>query len=663
MSDSTVVSRASLCILHLDDGVGWRGGQQQVAFLIREQLQAGHRPILLCPRAAPLAERVGEMGVECEAFDLSAGWWSRVVHGRAALSRLVVRHAPDVVHAHTSHTHFLLQMATGRSRPLRVVTRRLARVSRAALSRLKYGRGIDLFVAVSAAVGRALVASGASPARIAVAHSAIDPARFDSPPARALVLAGLGIPPTARVIGSLGSLVPQKAHLDLIEAFARLARYDPGLHLLILGEGVLRPDLEAAARRTGAGDRIHLPGFRSDLGDILPHLELMAFPSLFEGMPNAVLDALAAGVAVVATPAGGTGEVISDDVGGVLVPFHSPRRLAAAVAGLLANPAHRRRLAAAGRARVLERHVPAVMAARTEEAYRQALERRRYGRPEGATRGSRGHLVAVESGDEAIAGELAARASEGRDLPPAPGPVTMTVGATGRGPTWMGPLAGRDAVIKLHRHGGLVGRLLDSLPGHRAEMWMGTARVRHEMWVGETGRARGAPLPEPLGWLAVRAGLLRRLYAVTARVADAVPLDRALQASAGSAHVGLVRAAARAVARLHHAGVRHGDLNMGNLLWSEAIREVIVIDLARAHLRPRLGADDRARDLARLERSALKILGAEAVSGRERWRFLAAYQQERAWLEPLPDRRRSTQDLLGVLRRYRLLFPLHGVTG
>ena len=654
---------SSLRVLHLDDGRDWRGGQQQVALLVREQIRAGHRPILLCPRGAPLADRVREMGAECRLFDLSAGWWSRLVNGRRALVQLVERHRPDVVHAHTSHTHLLVQLLSRRRpRPLRVVTRRLGWISGSAPSRLKYARGIDLFVAVSEAVRRALIASGAPVARVAVAHSAIDPSRFEAPPPRGEVLASLGIPLPARVIGSLGSLVPQKAHLDLVEAFARLARQDPGLHLLIVGDGPLRSRLEASARRHGLEDRVHLPGFRSDLGRLVPHMDVMAFPSLFEGMPNAVLDALAAGVPVVATPAGGTGEVIGDQVGGVLVPFHSPRRLAEAVAGLLADPDRGRRLAAAGRARVLERHVPAVMAARTEEAYRQALAARASpsrSRPVPPRVGGR---LEVWASDPAVASAMAARAGEPGELSPEDQQTAQgMVGPTGRGPIWTARLAGRAAVIKLHRRGGLPGRLLALLPRRMPELWCGTRRVRREARVAGNGRARGAPVPEAMAWLAVRVGPFRRLYAASAQVLGAVPLDRALRSPEGPGRPHLVRAAARAAARLHDAGLVHGDLNLGNLLWLPGEGRVQIVDLASARVRPRLGAGRRGADLARLERSALKILGAAAMPGRERLRFVVAYQRERAWLEPLPDPRRSTRALVTALRWRRALFPLHGV--
>ncbi len=648
-----------LTILHLDDGREWRGGQQQVSLLCREQVRSGHRPVILCPPGSPLARWAAEAGIPAREARLAGELHPASV---AAVRREVTALRPLIVHAHTSHAHTLaLLAARGPGRPLRVVARRLAgRPPRGLSARLKYGRRVDLFIAVAGAVGRELVAAGVEPEQVAVVPSAIDPARFASPPPREAALSRFGLPAGCRLVGTLGSLVPQKSHADLVAAFARLAPGRPDLHLVILGEGPLRPDLLRQARDLGLASRIHLPGFRADAGALVPHLAVLALPSVFEGMPNALLDGLAAGVPVVATPAGGTREVLGDDEGGLVVPFHAPRRLAEAIARLLDHPGEARRLMEEGRRRVLAGHVPQALAAGTEAAYRVALERRAAGGeepPRGAVRS-----WSVEGPvDRDLRRVLLAEGGLAAE-------DTGRAGPTGRGPVWRGSLGGRAAVLTQHRRGGLGGRLLRPLPGGLDALYLGDGRLRRTRAVTARFRARGGAAPEALAWLSRRRGLLRQLYSASAEWRGGLTADQILDRSRKPGREAWLAAAGRALARWHQAGLVHPDLNLGNILARQPAGrrpgpgDLVVIDLDGAALAQRPGTAVRARALARLERSALKVLGREAPGPRQRLRLLAAYGREWAEHEGKPPQEgdRLVRRLLPALRRRRRLFPLHG---
>jgi hypothetical protein len=248
------------------------------------------------------------------------------------------------------------------------------------------------------------------------------------------------------------------------------------------------------------------------------------------------------------------------------------------------------------------------------------------------------------------------------DLPAADGP-------TGRGPVLLDSVGGRPAVLKVLRRGGWPGRLLGWLPGDGASLFPGEGRVRRATRVATDFRARGGAAPRPLGWLSMSAGPLRRLVLVTEELAGTVTLDRPLAAERGRQRAALLAAAGQAVARWHHAGLVHPDLHLGNVLvripagGSPAAGDFTVIDLEGARLVRRPGPGPRAAALARMERSALKLLGGGLVSERDRWRFLAAYSRERALLESRPpaDARRLLRQLLPALRWRRRLFVLHGL--
>jgi hypothetical protein len=397
----------------------------------------------------------------------------------------------------------------------------------------------------------------------------------------------------------------------------------------------------------------------------------VALPSIFEGMPNAVLDALAAGVPVVATPAGGTGEIVEDGVTGWLVPFHAPRRLAAALARVLDHPEEAAALARAGRRRVLEHHVPAVMTGLTEAAYRLALGRRRglggEARPGVLVRGA----TRTWGIDGAVRDDLMDRFRSGRGLPGRLPPDGRRAGEgpTGRGPVLRDLVGGRPAVLKTLRHGGWPGRLLGMLPGDGASLFRGDGRLRRATRTASFFRARGGTAPRPLGWLSMASGPWRRLVLATEELADMVTLDRPLAGETGVRRTALLASAGRAVARWHHAGLIHPDMNLGNLLIRHptdhlpTARDLYVIDLEGARLVRRPGRGARAASLVRLERSAVKLLGDGAMAAADRWRFLVAYSRERTLLEVRPpaDAGRLLRALLPALRWRRWLFILHGL--
>ncbi|HKY32798.1 MAG TPA: glycosyltransferase [Candidatus Polarisedimenticolia bacterium] len=168
----------------------------------------------------------------------------------------------------------------------------------------------------------------------------------------------------------VASLREKKGHADLLEAFCAVAPRFPGVRLLLVGEGPLRPKLEADIRARGLAGTVALAGYRPDPFGVPGGADLFVLPSLEEGMPNALLEAMALGLPCVATAAGGTGEALRDGREGFLVPPRSPADLAAAIERLLADQALRRRLGEAARRRYQE----AFGVARMIEAYGRLYE-------------------------------------------------------------------------------------------------------------------------------------------------------------------------------------------------------------------------------------------------------------------------------------------------
>ncbi|MBI2132360.1 MAG: glycosyltransferase family 4 protein, partial [Candidatus Tectomicrobia bacterium] len=159
----------------------------------------------------------------------------------------------------------------------------------------------------------------------------------------------LGLPAEGALVGSVGRLDPIKGHGLLIQAFALLGDRHPGARLILIGEGEKREEYQALARELGVAEGVRFMGWRDDVGDLLEELDLFVFPSRNEGMGRAAVEAMAAGLAVVAARTGGLPEVVREGETGLLVPPGDAAALSAAIDRLLARPEERRAMGEAGR--------------------------------------------------------------------------------------------------------------------------------------------------------------------------------------------------------------------------------------------------------------------------------------------------------------------------
>ncbi|MCE9565267.1 MAG: glycosyltransferase family 4 protein [Planctomycetes bacterium] len=156
----------------------------------------------------------------------------------------------------------------------------------------------------------------------------------------------------SQVVLAAGRFSPEKGFGVLVEAAATICKENPSAGVVLFGEGVLRPELEAKVRELGIANRFVMPGFRTDLDSLIGAADIVVLPSFTEGLPNVALEASAAGVPVVATAVGGTPEAVIDSESGYLVPSGQPDKIAARVGELLRNPALCAQFGAAGKKRM-----------------------------------------------------------------------------------------------------------------------------------------------------------------------------------------------------------------------------------------------------------------------------------------------------------------------
>lgn len=215
------------------------------------------------------------------------------------------------------------------------------------------GRFTDLSLAVSQGVRDYLVReAGLNPGKIRVVVNGVDTAAIAAARPQAEMRRDLGLPAEARVIGLVGRLDHWgKGHKELFEAMARLKVQYP-LHALIVGGGRRETEVRELAKGLGLADVVHFLGSRQDVPDLLHAMDIFVLPSYSEGLSLALLEAMAAGLPVIASRVGGNPEVVTDGVTGLLIPPKDADALAQALERLLADPVKAQAMGEKARRRV-----------------------------------------------------------------------------------------------------------------------------------------------------------------------------------------------------------------------------------------------------------------------------------------------------------------------
>jgi len=351
------------------------GAERQLVYLATGLDRRRYEPTVCClTRGGPFEAELAAAGIDCVVLGKKAKYDFTVVWRLASLIRET---QPDIV-----HTWLFTGNAFGRTAavlaqaPVIVAGERCVdewkRWPHRLIDRLLTLR-TDAVIANAEAIKRYCVATIGLPRdRIRVIPNGIDLRRVRRHPPEG-VREQLGIPPGSYVIGTAGRLETQKGIEFLIEAQAVLVRKGLEVVTLILGQGELADALKARALRLGVADTVKFLGNRSDIWQLYPLMDVFVLASLWEGLPNVVIEAMASGRPVVATDVGGTGEIVRDGATGYLVPPREPDALADRIAVLLEDADARKMLGRAGRARVEQCYSIEAMVRATESVYEELL--------------------------------------------------------------------------------------------------------------------------------------------------------------------------------------------------------------------------------------------------------------------------------------------------
>ncbi|MGQ0712237.1 MAG: glycosyltransferase family 4 protein [Gemmatimonadaceae bacterium] len=308
----------------------------------------GHRAVIVARPGDALARRASDRGLE--VIGLTAHG-ELDIRAAAVMRRLIRGSGAHIVHAHTAHAAALAALGYIGTTAHVVIARRVDfPLKRNLGTRLKYGRA-SAVIAVSRAVAEIVAAGGVRRDRIHVVPDGVDLSCRVTPIPPG-TLESFGLPPGSPLVVQVAALVPHKDPLTFVRAIAIARQRVPALRALMVGEGPLRSDVEAEAARLGLDRALVLTGFRTDADELLAAAHVATLSSAEEGMGSVLLDAMAFGVPIAATSAGGIPEVVTHEQTGLLSPPRDAQALAENVVRLLSDHSRAASISARARERV-----------------------------------------------------------------------------------------------------------------------------------------------------------------------------------------------------------------------------------------------------------------------------------------------------------------------
>ncbi len=356
-------------ILHCSSEKTWRGGEQQIANLICELNNLEVESNVFVRRGSAFESWCRKNNLPHYSYSSFAPLDLRTGY---QLIRYAMWQKIDLIHLHTSRSHSigLYSALMGNKIPMVATRRVIFPVRKSFKSNLKYNHpAIKKVICVSENVKEVLVGNAVTDvSHCCTIHDGIDINRFSMAAKSRTRNADAN---KEFLIGYVAALTEEKDHFTFLQAAALILKHLPAKFLLI-GEGELHNDILSHAKTLGIEKHLILTGFVDRIEEVYSQLDVFLFTSTSEGLGSAVLEAMAAGVPVVATSAGGVKEVIVDKVTGMLAPVKDSATLADQVVALLNNTPLKDELVANAK-RHVEQFSQTIMAQKVLEVYKAAL--------------------------------------------------------------------------------------------------------------------------------------------------------------------------------------------------------------------------------------------------------------------------------------------------
>lgn len=333
------------------------GGTERLVIELSRRLHDDHGMAVCClDEPGAWAQELVERGIPVTSLQRRPGFSPEL--GRR-VARIAREQGADTLHCH-HYSPFIYGTLARWFQPMKMVFTEHGRASDGPPSRKRrvanqvFARLPAHIFAVSRDLRRHMIAEGFPASRVGVIYNGIEtgdlPSGRSDPASKAL----LGLGPEHLVVGAVGRLDPVKDLPTLLTAFRDVVSVVPQARLALIGDGPERQAVSAMVGELQLHGSVVMTGYRRDVRDLLPALDLYVNTSIFEGVSLTILEAMAAGLPVVATKVGGTPEVVTDGAHGVLVPARNAEAIARALSTLLSDAPRRGQLGRAARAHVVE---------------------------------------------------------------------------------------------------------------------------------------------------------------------------------------------------------------------------------------------------------------------------------------------------------------------
>lgn len=331
-----------LRIVHAEAATGFGGQEHRIFKEMRAMRDRGHHLEAICQPSAMLVPQLRDEGFTVHEVPMagSANFYKGIYHIR----RILKAGRYDVLNTHSRRDTLIAGIA-GRlaGTPLIVRTRHLSRRPNSLLS---YTVVPHRVTTVSNYVRQGLLDKGVNPAHVATVYS---PVEMPPPVENSTLRTELGLTNTDIVVGCVAIFRRPKGHRDLVDALAPIMEQRADVHAVFVGGGnEVFDEVKQYIAEKGLTDRIHMPGRRNDVPNLLAGMDIFALATHHEASGTVFVEAAAAGLPVVGTDVGGVSEMFEDGVSGILVPVKNPPAMTQALLKLINDPELRKRMGQAG---------------------------------------------------------------------------------------------------------------------------------------------------------------------------------------------------------------------------------------------------------------------------------------------------------------------------
>ncbi|MBC8555871.1 MAG: glycosyltransferase family 4 protein [Candidatus Brocadiales bacterium] len=374
-------------LLYVFDNMEFGGGERVFAQIINRLSSEKYKIMVACLPTGAFIEKIKGSGTQIKSVDMRNRFNPGVI---LQLADFMKRDKIDIVHSQGARADFFASMAAKLTKvPVVISTvampvegfdvNPIKRLIYKALNRFSE-RFVNRFIVVSEALEKVMIERHRiEPQKLVTIYNGIETGEYNIPDQEVIceksgLWEELGLKSDVPVIGAIGRLVWQKGFEYFIEAIPGLLKEFKEARFLIVGEGMLKEELKMKSRKLRIEDKLIFTGFRNDIKEILASIDIFVMPSLLEGLPMILLEAMAMGKPIVATDIEGIIEVLENGKTGLLVPPRDTEALAEAVIDLLKHQDKANQMGFTARKVVIERFGVDIMVQKVEKVYEELLQ-------------------------------------------------------------------------------------------------------------------------------------------------------------------------------------------------------------------------------------------------------------------------------------------------